>query len=254
MNRLASKRGISLVELILYITFAFIVISFALSLVTSSAQAYVRGREVSKIQSNGRYAMAIVARDVMNTGYKSMFLDSSGVTLFRRLNGTWTGTKVTVSPPVDSAASFLFTPGDPNDTLEIFKAELLPSGALDKVIRAQYTLDSNRILWRITREYDSTVVGNWIAGDTLALSKNIEAFQCRFSTDGVNWLDDPSGTRHQIVAIQLELLIRTDREVSGTPATSYTIGNVTFTPPSSDTRFLRRRYMEIVEVVNNGKL
>jgi len=249
-----SCRGISLVELMLYITFAFIVITFALSLVTQAAQTYVRGREVSKIQSNGRYAMAIMARDVMNTGYKTFILDSTKIGRMRQLAGTWTGSKVTNTPTIDSAGSFLFSAGDPNDTLEIFKAEMTRPNVLDKVIRARYTLDSNHILWRITQVFDSTVSGNWKAGDTLTLSKNIESFQCRFSNDGINWIDNPAGIRHQVVAIQLELLMRTDREVAGTTAQSYSIGNITFTPPANDANFLRRRYLEIVEVVNNGKL
>lgn len=255
LNNRVYQRGISLVELMLYITFAFLVISFALSLVTEAAQAYVRGREVSKVQSNGRYAMAIVARDVMNTGYKTVLSSSTGVLRMKQLAGTYTGTKaITGTTLADSAASFIFKPGNPSDTLEIFKAEMVKPDSLGAVIRARYTLDNNKILWRITRIYDSTVTGRWKAGDTLALSQNIEAFQCRFSIDGINWTDDPTGNRNKITAIQLELLVRTEREVEGTTASSYSIGDITFTPPSSDANYLRRRYMEIVEVVNNGKL
>jgi len=246
-------RGISLVELMLYITFAFVVITFAMSLVTEAAQFYVRGREVSKIQSNGRYAMAILARDVMNTGFKTILVENAGVLSVSQFQGTWTGSAIGGTPPLDSAASFLFSPGDPADTLEIFKLEMENTDATGDVIRARYALDTSRVLWRITRIYDAST-GTWGAGDTLALSSNIESFQCRFSNDGVNWVDNPTGIRHQIVAIQLELLMRTDREVDGTTAQSYTLGNITFIPPTGSERFLRRRYTEIVEVVNNGKL
>lgn len=252
-KKISKQKGISLVELMIYIVFAFVVISFALKLVTEAAQFYVRGREISKIQSNGRNAMAILARDVMNTGFKTVLVETSGIPSITQFQGTWTGSSVVVSPPIDSAASFLFSQGDPADTLEIFKLEMENTGTLGTVIRARYLIDSSNIFWRITREYNA-LTGVWDAGDTLALSSNIESFQCRFSNDGINWVDNPAGIRHQIVTIQLELLIRTSREVDGSTPQSYTLGNINFIPPTGSERYLRRRYTEIVEVVNNGKL
>lgn len=251
-----NESGVTLVELLIYLVFASVVIGLSLEVTTASARSYVRGREVSKVQSNGRYAMAIMARDIMNTGFKMLIDTAGGSNSFRQLQGTWTGSRVQVSPPSDSAASFYYAAGDPGDTLEIFKAEMKSSIELDKVIRARYYIDTDHVLWRVTQEFDSTVlVGNsWINPDSIAISKNIEALQFRFSYDGVNWYDDPSGERHNVVAIEVSLLMRTEREVGGTVPSSYEVGDITFTPPSEDSNYLRRRYVETVEVANNGKI
>ncbi len=250
---ISAEAGVTLVELTLYMLFASLIIFYALSMATSASRSYVRGREVSKIQSNGRYAMAILARDVMNTGYKAALSDETGVLRVKQFSGTWVGDRVEPSPSADSAGSINFYEGIPGDTLEIFKAEMI-NDTLDEVIRARYFLDSNNIMWRITRKFDSSAVNYWVDGDTVALSKNIEALQFRFSTDGVNWFDDPVGNRNKIRAIQMEILMRTGREVTGPTGNSYIMGNIVFTPPAEDAQYLRRRYLEIVEVVNNGIL
>lgn len=249
------QSGVTLVELMIYMVFAFVVISFALNMTNAASKGYVRGREISKVQSNGRYAMAILARDVMNTGFKSILSTETGVLRVKQFDGTWTGKQVVpLGTPADSGASFLFSKGDPGDTLEIFKAELNSDGTLDQVVRARYHLDKEHVMWRITQIYDPGEVDFWRDGDTLALSKNIEAFQCRFSIDGINWNDDPNGNRNKIQAIQLEILMRTEREVSGPTEQSYSVGDITFTPPAGDAQYMRRRYLETVEVVNNGVL
>ncbi len=248
------NRGFTLVELMIYIVLVSMIISYAFSLLTTTSRSYVRSREVSKVQTNGRYAAAILARDVMNTGYKTILLEEDGVTRIKQLPGTWTGNFAVVSPADDSAASFLFFPGNPCDTLEIFKAEMDSVNILDEVVRIRYTIDDNNILWRTTQTFDSTVTGNWVAGAPLALSKNIEALQFRFSENGSDWFDNLSGNRDLIRSIQIELLVKTEREVIGKTGKSYSMGDIIITPTGTDEYYIRRHYTEIVEIVNNRPL
>ena len=76
---------------------------------------------------------------------------------------------------------------------------------------------------------------------------------CSFGSvqTNTNWTDDPEDSKKEVVAIQIHLLIRTSKETDLKIEKTYTLGDVTITPPTGD-QYLRRLYIETVEVVNNG--
>ncbi len=247
-----NNRGLTLTELLIYMVLSGIVIAYGASMITHSSKVYVRQREVSKLQSGGRNTMAILARDIMNTGFKT-YLDTNGVV--RTLGGTWTGASIDASKPSDSAASFLFSAGENSfyDTLEIFKAEMVKGDSLEGVYRVKYLVDNNEVLLRISGLYDSSSA-SWGGWDTLQIATQIEALQYQFSIDGIDWLDDPIGVRDQIKTITVSFLSKTDREVAKFVDDTFNLGDISISLTDSSGLNLRRLYQETVEVMNNGVL
>ncbi len=254
--RIKDKKGITLVELMIYLVISTVVIGYALSTITATSQNYVRSRETVKLQTAGRNSMLLLARDFSNMGYKTILVDTGGGnTEIRQLPGTWTGADNVVTPLLDSAGSFLFQAGFPHDTIEIFKAEMIRDDSLDEIIRVQYVVDSaTATLLRISQPLD-TAGFVWGDRDTMTILQNVEAIQYRFTTDGINWHDNPTGIRDQVEEVRIELLARSLRTMRITTNKEFVVGGTQFsTADTSRSKYMWRLYQETVEVTNNGNL
>ncbi len=243
-----NSHGYTLVELILYSVIALIVVGFSLSLIRTTSKSYTRDRRKSRMQTEGRNAVLMMAREIVNTGFKTYLDEDEGVYTQTTVGNTTTGDVYPGSGESadDKMSSFTSTPGAIYDELEIIKITLDNNGEHDETQRIRYYM-SGTTLMRGLRLFS----GGWGGESPMEIANNVEALQFRFSTDNNSWTDDPEDSKKDVVAIQIHLLIRTSKEVAMKVNKTYTLGDVTIIPPT-DERYLHRLYVETVEVVNNG--
>lgn len=151
-----NNRGVTLIELIVYLVLATLVVvlissPFKLMLKNSTAS-----KQVTRMESTSRDVLAMMSREIKNTGYKRYsFLDSE----------TFDSDIIPKTYlPIDSS-SFTLKEGDPGDTLIVYKATIdgagLSTGGVDSV---KFFLK------------DSTLIRNF-NGTEIALANNIFALQ-----------------------------------------------------------------------------
>ncbi len=251
--KINNSHGYTLVELIIYSVIALIVIGFSLSLIRTTSVSYTRDRRKSRMQTEGRNAILMMAREIVNTGFKTYLKYNVNVdTTLTTIDHTTTGgTNEWNEGNPDGESSFMYYAADAgnyNDSLEIFKANLDNNGQNPVQERIKYFLDGN-ILKRTRKEYTGAPWGN---ETTIELADNIEALQFRFSQNKYDWnINNPAGIKKTIQAIRIYLLIRTNKETDFNIEKTYDLGNGITISPTGD-RYLRRLYIETVEVVNNG--
>ncbi len=249
LHKNMNSRGYTLVELLIYSVVALIVIGFSLSLVRSTSSSYTRDRRKSRMQTEGRNSILMMAREIVNTGFKKYLHDNGdGTFTLTPIGNTTTGDLTTPEPvPGAGESSFLYTHASPGDMLEIFKGTLNSAGQHDKTQRISYSLSGNTLI-RTLKEHDGA---NWVDQGTIELANNVEALQFQFSKNKVAWTIDFTGTpKEEIQAIKIFVLMRTNKEVDMNVQETYSLGNITLTPTGD--KYLRRLYEETVEVVNNG--
>lgn len=264
-------KGYTLLELMMYMLVAIMVIGFAFQMISRTQKQYGQQRSMSIMQGEGRNSIYIISADIQNCGFKN-FLQETGsgtnIYVLTRIAGITTNEDDVTTPeasPGDGDASFYAKDGGTGafDTLEFFKGSIDSDGDFEKVVRITYVVESNNLIRyekKATQTTPSTI--DWSVAptdiDTATIVENVEALQFEFSTDKVNWVDDPTGIKSQIKAIRVNILIRTNRTVAQ-PAVSNTykvtrIGNdlEAGTEVTVDGNHLRRLYTETIEVVNNG--
>jgi len=64
------KRGVTLVELMIYMALSVVVLMYSFQAMQQMAKSYVYGRELTKLQATGRDAINMISRDLSNTGFK----------------------------------------------------------------------------------------------------------------------------------------------------------------------------------------
>lgn len=273
-----NARGYTLSELLIYMVLAGLVISYSMQTLGSMSKNYVTGREVTKMQQTGRDAVNVLARDIVNTGFKyylnrdtiisptggdsvifevkpSRFSEDS---LF--LYGSYSSSYIDTTSgalPKDSSASFFEYSGPVSDTLEIFRSKLILADSVGYIERTKFFIQNDTLL-RITRICTSkTLIGGsleWLSDDTLALLDNAKALQFQYSRDGYTWTHTPTveNIRHEIQHIRIELLVASSREADmnfGDKIVS--LGNTTVL---SDGKYFFRKHEKVVTLQNNGIL
>lgn len=245
LPKTSKNSGFTLIELILYMLIAAIVVGFSFSMIGSVSQGYTQERRKSKMQTEGRNAVTMMAREIINTGFK-IYLKGNGASpeIFSRTIIPNVTTGADGETGVNGASSFYYTPGNPCDELETFKATLNNTGDLVNVDRVKYKVEGTD-LFRIRRVRNG---GGWDAAEKTLLAENIEALQFRFSENKKDW-DNIITDKSLIKAIQIILLVKTSKTVEIKTDKTYDLGNFDL---SKNDKYLRRVYKETVEVVNNG--
>jgi hypothetical protein len=269
-----NNRGHTLAELMIYMIMGLTVAGFSLAAMKQMSRGYVRGREVSKLQYYGRDAINIMARDIVNTGFKyyihkrdtvidgprdsviyeTLPTKTSDDSLF--LFGSYISSYVDLAGilPADSAASFFEYEGSVCDTLEILRSKLARVDSIGSVERTSYFI-KNDTLFRINRICTNPVlVGgkiDWGTPDTIAIIENAKGLQFQYSKDGYSWVDSPSD-RSEIKHIRVQLVIRSARSDDiSLPTTPLRIGNADIV---REPNYLYRVYEQVITIRNNGIL
>lgn len=274
-----NNKGLTLVEVTVYIVLGTLVLSYAMAAMKSVSKTYVHGREVTKMQQSGRDAINSIGRDLVNTGFKYyLFKDTvSGKATYKTkpvitepdsafLKGTYLSDQINsdyhIESPkrADSTASFLHSNFDPGDELEIFRAKLERTDLIGSIERVRYH-QSNDTLFRTVQVCTTPVLdasGNiqWGSATTVGIVENVMGIQYQFSENGKDWIGDPTlnETKHLMKYIKVELLIASERDADIAPLTNNvqiggTTNGVTFVP---DGVHLYRTYTLTVPILNNG--
>ena len=261
-DRTLSNKGYTLVELIIYLAISTIVILLSMNLIKAITQSYAHEKGISEVQSSGRDVTAIMARDIVNAGFKTFLANGTTLTTVARVKGnnTYTG--------ADNNASIFYVNNGNLDQLA-FKMIVISAAPttlteLDSIV---YSVTSDNML--IRRKFVMTAANAIIVPpatlptmpstpnqiDTLA-SSGIECMRFEFSTDNTTWATAPVvGTISSIKAIRLFVILRTNQQSLETKGVaSYSLDNangLVYTCPTGD-KYIRRQYTETIEVENNG--
>ncbi len=109
-----NNKGITLVELIIYIVLTGFVITLISSPFKTMLKSSAANKEISQIQSSSRDALSMLSREIRNTGLKRYPMSGSGPFNSAVIPNTYL---------LDSS-SFSVKPGNPSDTLTIYKARV----------------------------------------------------------------------------------------------------------------------------------
>jgi type II secretory pathway component PulJ len=129
----------SLVELVIYVIIAAIVFSLLAVPFRKMVKTNTTEKQESSMQTTSRDALAVMSREIRNTGFKRYILDGSG---------TFNASVIPKTFVAADSSSFILKQGDPSDTLTIYKATIDGSGySTGGVDSVKYYL-SNNILTR----------------------------------------------------------------------------------------------------------
>lgn len=153
-----NRKGVTLIELLVYIVLFSIVTIFIGSQMKQLLGGYTSGRRISKLQSESRDVVAMLSREIRNTGLKT-YLISSGP-----------GTFTTLADPgtyLPDSSSFVHKEGNPGDSLTIYKLRLNDNGDKTGVDTIQYYLDG-------------TTLKRYSEGKSIDIAENVHALQFQY--------------------------------------------------------------------------
>lgn len=152
-----NKNGLTLIEMLIYIVLFSIVAILIGSQMKSMISSFSGGKTISILQSDTRDILAVLTRDICNTGYKRTMVSVGGVYKDSVIEGTF----------LSDSSSFIHKEGNPGDTLIIYKAVLDNSGNFSKKDTIQYYLDS-------------TTLKRKAGNSTVAISENVHGLQFEY--------------------------------------------------------------------------
>ncbi|NLW30906.1 MAG: prepilin-type N-terminal cleavage/methylation domain-containing protein [Fibrobacter sp.] len=152
-----NKKGLTLIEMLIYIVLFSIVAILIGSQMKSMVSSFSGGKTISILQSDTRDVLAVLTRDICNTGYKRIMVSAGGVYKDSVIEGTF----------LADSSSFIHKEGNPGDTLIIYKAVLDKSGNFSKKDTIQYYLDS-------------TALKRKTGNSTVTISENVHGLQFEY--------------------------------------------------------------------------
>jgi type II secretory pathway component PulJ len=114
-----NSRGVTLIELIIYIVIAAIVVALMAVPFRKMVTSTKTEKQESSLQTNSRDALAVMSREIRNTGFKRYIVDASGAFNAAVIPKTFVAA---------DSSSFILKQGNKSDTLTIYKATLDGSG------------------------------------------------------------------------------------------------------------------------------
>lgn len=115
-----SKKGVTLIELLVYVVLFAVVSMLIGSQMKQLMGNYANGRQISKLQSDSRDILAMISREIRNTGLKTHLI-SAGTNKF--------STAIDAGAYLHSdSSSFVHKEGNPGDSLTIYKVNLNDNG------------------------------------------------------------------------------------------------------------------------------
>ncbi len=224
-----NKKGMTLLELIVYIVLASFLLAPVIMLVHKSSMEMARDNSSSTLRTVGRDVMNIIFEDLKNTGYKA-----------KPSAGTYVVDSAAFYPATDRS-SFLHVDGVPNDELTIKKGVLDASGNWTGVDSVRFYVDADKVLWR----------QNYSDGSNQKVVFGVEALQITFADSTFNWIESPTAAQKRSMKnIRVMLLLRDEKQLSVTGTETFNLtSDVTL---SYTDKSLRELYQLLVPVPNNG--
>lgn len=246
-----NNKGYTLTELMMYLVLSTAIIGFSLSLVRHSSISFINTRRIEKAQLNGRSAITIMVRDIINTGFKSYMakVTTTPPDTFKVI--TVTESTITNESGPDSLSSFIAKNGSPYDTLTIYKIALNNSNTYKQTEKIKFfVIDSSKELVRNKFVLDNTT-HTWADSGIVTLTRNIEALQFQFSSDMSVWknCNELDSIKTNMKYIKCFLLIKTDKQTKTIVNKTFNLADLTL---SYTDNYIRRIFTETIPILNNG--
>lgn len=153
-----NRKGVTLIELLVYIVLFSVVSLFVGSQMKQLLGGYTSGRRISRLQSESRDVLAMLSREIRNTGLKTCLISGG--------SGTFT-TSIDPNAYLPDSSSFIHKEGNPGDSLIIYKLKLNDNGDKTGVDVIQYCIDG-------------TTLKRYAEGKSLDIAENVHALQFQY--------------------------------------------------------------------------
>lgn len=225
-----NNKGMTLLELIVYIILAAFLLAPVLFLVQRSSVDMARDNTSSNLRSQGKDILNIIYNDLKNTGYKAQYNSSDGS--FSIVTDAF------YSSP--DSSSFQHTNSDPYDEIIIRKGVLDDDGNYTGTDTIRYNVDNEKILWR----------RNLSSGTSQKVALGVESLQFQYADSTFSWTDNPtSAQKKDIRHIKVFLLLRDEKQLSVVGNENFELADITVTYSDQS---LRELYQVTIPIPNNG--
>jgi len=266
-----NKKGMTLVELLVYIAIAALLLAPVVMLVQNSSLNMARNAVNTDLRMSGRDILNLMYDDIRNTGFKLRKTDGnevdSNVTYVRKKasdNNVWI-----VDSDKNDLSSFQPTNHSDNGLFDelIIRAGKLKDEIWDGYDTIRYFVDNKKQLIREVTEFGTTLTQPPAQGTMdvktplkqLVLADSVEALQFQYSESLIMWYDDFASTtdgfdkKKKIKYIKIVLVLKDNKKLAATnPASPIeVVDDVTITPQAGDLA-LRERHEIVVPIPNNG--
>ncbi len=153
-----NRKGVTLIELLVYIVLFSVVSLFIGSQMKQLLGGYTSGRRISRLQSESRDVLAMLSREIRNTGLKTSLISGG--------SGTFAAS-IDPNAYLPDSSSFIHKEGNPGDSLTIYKLRFNDNGDKTGVDVIQYYLDG------ATLKRDA-------AGEKIDIAENVHALQFQY--------------------------------------------------------------------------
>jgi type IV pilus assembly protein PilW len=164
----ANQRGFSLVELMIAMVIGLVLMMGVVDVMVSSKETFQTNEDISRIQENGRYALAVLVRDVRMAGYR----DGGG----DLPNFFFTGTCDTLTPctanGAGTASDRIAVQYDPANDTDCFGNAI---GVTDLVVNVYSITTANNVSSLSCRAWNATTSA-WIS-EQRALIDGVDGMQ-----------------------------------------------------------------------------
>lgn len=235
-----NKKGLTILELIVYIALAAFLIAPVIFLVHKSSINMARDNSSTVLRSVGTDVLNILYDDLKNTGFKVMVTNTSPFEIMVDNEAFYSDSSSFI--PEDGQNSSLY------DKITIIKG-VIDEDDIYQILRdtIEYYVD-DQILWRRIR-------GN--SPSTQKVAFDVEALQFQYSTDLSNWHDSPeasagaSTSRKKIKFVRVYLVLNDQKQLSpdAQSAPQVQIANATLNESNGT---IREIHQTTVPIPNNG--
>ncbi|MCX7726374.1 MAG: hypothetical protein N2053_05950 [Chitinispirillaceae bacterium] len=133
------EKGVTAVEVVIYISLFVLVSLFIARQFRSVTQNYASSKRVTRQMTETRDILSLMVRELRNMGLKT-YLQQSGSTYTKMI-----AQKTFITDATDSS-SFVHTQGTPGDMIKFYKAVLNSSGGLSSVDSIVYYLNGTKLM------------------------------------------------------------------------------------------------------------
>jgi hypothetical protein len=256
-----NKKGMTLLELIVYIALAAMLLAPVVMLMRNSSVNMARDATQTDMRMSGRDILNIIYDDLKNTGFK---LNPANFEAFEQATFMGHPESTTANP---FEFSFWSTDGDAYDRLEVLMGRLTPGGDWGGVVDTiTYFVNENRnLVRRIGRRVG---VGPQPTAPSAPpplgmreriLARNVEALQFEYSLDLADgWHDDfvrgggvPGDVEdmNHVRFIRVSIVLQDEKNLAGTVNQALPVANHTLPAGGQHVRTL---HSIVVPIPNNG--
>ncbi len=172
-------RGLTLVELLISLLLGLFLTAGIVTVYLESKRNFAADEELARIQENGRFALALLKRELMLAGFYGGYLDFSDLTVTPSLSGCASGWALEIGTPLDFVDNY-------DSSLAGVSGDTLPCLDTNELVKGTDIVAIKRSAGEPT-----VYEGNWV-GATTAKDNQIY-LQVEDYGDDKNWVRHTSG-------------------------------------------------------------